>query len=248
MYYLSAPTIVLFLTRNPDTEEEKREFRENPEAFFEYRKQLEHGFNKFFYVLIKDSADNLAAQAAYTQIMKERLNHEHELIEKLIPKWEVGCRRLSPGEGYLESFSKPNSTPEFSPIVKITETGIQTEKEHIELDSIICATGFDGKPYSSSFLFSPVLTRYVVVSYSPRWKMRGENGADLAKEWAGTPKAYMSICAPKMPNYFIFNGPNACAGHGSLLAVMDWTADYVCRWAVKIAEEDIKYVKHTWAF
>lgn len=113
-------------------------------------------------------------------------------------------------------------SPNFSPIQEITEKGIITADGEIELDAIICATGFD-------------------VSYVPRWNVVGKDGFDLAKHFsAPIPKAYMSINVEQMPNYFIFNGPNACAGHGSLLAVMDWTAEHIAKWAKKIATEDIK--------
>lgn len=75
--------------------------------------------------------------------MREKLKNNPDLCEKLIPKWTLGCRRLTPGEGYLESFLLPNVHLTQSPIKHITETGIQTEDEFIELDVIVCATGFD---------------------------------------------------------------------------------------------------------
>lgn len=37
-------------------------------------------------------------------------------------------------------------------------------------------------------------------------------------------------------------GPNAPVGHGSLMAGLGWTSDYICQWLRKIATEDIKYV------
>lgn len=204
------------------TEEEKKKFTEDYEAHKNYRHLLEHNFNMFLYVLFKDSAAQKACFEAYSKMMAERLNHDPVLCEKLIPKWEVGCRRLSPGEGYLESFSQPNVSANFSPIKSITETSIVTEDGPAEFDAIIFATGFD-------------------VSYVPPWEITGKNGFDLKKHFdVPVPKAYMSINVENMPNYFIFNGPNACAGHGSLLAVMDWTSAHIARWAMKIAKEDIK--------
>ena len=40
----------------------------------------------------------------------------------------------------------------------------------------------------------------------------------------------------------MFSGPNAPVGHGSLTAGLGWTADYIAKWILKIAEEDIKWV------
>lgn len=75
--------------------------------------------------------------------MRERLNNDPGLCEKLIPNWTLGCRRLTPGEGYLESFLLPSVHLTQSPIIRITETGVQTKDEFVEVDVIVCATGFD---------------------------------------------------------------------------------------------------------
>ena len=58
--------------------------------------------------------------------MSEKLNHDPELCEKLIPKWELGCRRITPGDGYLESFLLPNVKLTQSPISFISEKGLHT--------------------------------------------------------------------------------------------------------------------------
>lgn len=58
--------------------------------------------------------------------MRERLGHDERLCNMLIPKWSLGCRRITPGEGYLESFLKPNCDLTMSPIVRISENAIHT--------------------------------------------------------------------------------------------------------------------------
>jgi cation diffusion facilitator CzcD-associated flavoprotein CzcO len=58
--------------------------------------------------------------------MAERLNHNPELCAKLIPKWALGCRRITPGEGYLESFLRPNVSLTMSPITKFSENAVHT--------------------------------------------------------------------------------------------------------------------------
>jgi hypothetical protein len=45
-----------------------------------------------------------------------------------------------------------------------------------------------------------------------------------------------------MPNYFIFTGPNALVGHGSLIESLGWGAEYMIKWIRKIASEDISSV------
>lgn len=207
------------------TEEEKKQFRENPEKLRALRKKIEHDLNQFFYILFNGSPEQANAQAAITKVMIDRLGGDKNahLQEKLIPKWKLGCRRLTPGDGYLEALQEPNVTMEMSPIHEITDKGIVSAASAEEFDIIVCATGFD-------------------VSFSPFWELVGNDGIRLADQWRENPEAYFGICAPNIPNYFIFNGPNCPAGHGNLITAMNWMADYILRWCRKIAMEDIKYV------
>lgn len=203
------------------TEDEKRRFREDPRALFEYRRSIEHRINATFPILFKDSPVQKAVSEEFTRSMRQKLNHDPELCERLIPKWPVGCRRATPGDGYLEALCEKNVEIEFNQIISFTETGIRTAAGAKQFDIIVCATGFD-------------------VSFAPFWTVVGKDGVSLAEQWRDVPEAYLGTCAANMPNYFIFNGPNSPVGHGSLLAVMGWTAEYILRWCRKIATQDIK--------
>lgn len=52
----------------------------------------------------------------------------------------------------------------------------------------------------------------------------------------------MSLACPDMPNYFMFTGPNAVIGHGSLMEGLGWAAEYMIKWIKSMAEEDIASV------
>ena len=58
--------------------------------------------------------------------MAEKLQNGPELCKKLIPSWEIGCRRITPGEGYLESFLRSNVDLTQSPIAQVEQNGIRT--------------------------------------------------------------------------------------------------------------------------
>lgn len=58
--------------------------------------------------------------------MAERLNNDPDLCKRLIPDWEVGCRRITPGVGYLESFLLPNVCMTQSAITRISESSVIT--------------------------------------------------------------------------------------------------------------------------
>lgn len=167
------------------SEEEKKEFREDPAKLKALRKEIEHGFNMFFYALLNESPAQAAVYDLFKKNMTTRLNGDPELCAKLIPDWRVGCRRLTPGDGYLEALQENNVSAQFNEIMEITPTGIRTQDGLEEFDIIVCATGFD-------------------VSFSPSWKLHGRNGINLAKKWGDNP-----VCFPLQPldiRYHVQNG------------------------------------------
>ena len=156
--------------------------------------------------------------------MMAKLNHRRDLCELLIPDWEVGCRRITPGEPFLEAFLKPNVHLTSSKITNVDATGILTEDDtYYDFDVIICATGFN-------------------IAQIPPFPIIGRDGVSLADKWSFEPESYLSIMCPGMPNYFIFTGPNATVGHGSLLPSLDWSAEYMIQFMRKMAREDIASV------
>ncbi|KIW29292.1 uncharacterized protein PV07_05117 [Cladophialophora immunda] len=208
----------------PFTEEDKARFCEDKEFHRNYRRKIIHGINSSFKMFSKGSAENAAVTEAARRQMAEALHHDPELCAKLIPEWGLGCRRITPGEGYLESFTKPNVELVTSAVVEATEDSVITaDGREFKVDVIACATGFD-------------------VSLKPSWSMFGRNGVDLNKEWSVDPESYLSVAARDMPNYFIFLGPNAVIAHGSLLESINWTADYILKWLRKVATENIKSI------
>ena len=116
--------------------------------------------------------------------MTEALGADKRLCDAMIPDFPLGCRRLTPGVGYLQSLSEPNVTVVTDPITKIIAEGLETSAgETIKVDVIICATGFD-------------------VSFRPRFPIIGRMG-NLQERWTQElPKAYMSCAIPSFPNYF----------------------------------------------
>ncbi|GAM33513.1 hypothetical protein TCE0_011r00460 [Talaromyces pinophilus] len=208
---------------NPEYFDEEKAKFSDPVEHRDYRKGIIHRTNKAFRLFIKGEFNQETVRAATAQ-MAEKLNHDPDLCEKLIPKWEIGCRRVTPGPGYLESFSKPNCSLTNSPITQITENGVVTaDGQEYECDVLICATGFD-------------------VSKCPQYPLVGQNGVNLAEKWKYEPNSYLSVGTNNFPNYFLMAGPNCLCGHGSLVESLNWTGDYFVKMIKKIATEDIKYM------
>ncbi|KAF8654707.1 hypothetical protein AX16_003458 [Volvariella volvacea WC 439] len=204
------------------TEEEKQAFVADPVALTEFRKGLEKGYHNFFTLFLRDSDVQALTKDAVTNQMKEGLGHNETLVEQLIPKWSVGCRRITPGPGYLEALCKENVEVVQGEIERITETGCITGKDGYqhEFDVLICATGFD--------------TLFV-----PRFPVIGRKGKNLQEEWSQEPKAYMGLAASDFPNYFMYIGPNSPIGNGPVLLGIETTTEYILKFVNRLQTENI---------
>lgn len=116
--------------------------------------------------------------------MRSRLARRPEVADWIVPKnFAVGCRRPTPGNGYLEALCSENTEVVSQFIAEITPRGIKTTDgvEH-EVDVIVCATGFD-------------------VSWRPSYPTIGREGCSLSEQWKDIPRTYLSITVPNFPNY-----------------------------------------------
>ena len=153
-------------------EEDKAKFRD-PQAIKKYRKLIVGNVNRGFKIFTKGSKAQNDIKDFATKQMADKLNNDPRLCKMLIPEFEVGCRRITPGAGYLESFTRDNVYLTHSHIDYIDETGISTKDgQRYDLDVIICATGFD-------------------VSNRPPFPIVGRNGVDLGEKWKDEPESYL---------------------------------------------------------
>jgi cation diffusion facilitator CzcD-associated flavoprotein CzcO len=170
------------------TEKEKQRFREDPAYHLKYRTTIERQIaNGGWDMFNRGTELNLFVKGAMQESMRTRLAHRDDLKERIIPTWSPGCRRLTPGDGYLEALIRDNVECEFDDIARITPTGLETVTgKHIEVDVLACATGF-------------------YVQYQPHFKIIGTGGQVMQDN--PVPNVYASIAAPGYPNYFVINGP-----------------------------------------
>lgn len=207
------------------TDEEIRRFHENPEEFLAYRKELETRFNTMFDVFIAGSEVSKQAQKGMREEMLRRIGPGNEdLKQHLIPTWPPGCRRLTPGEGYLEALTKDNVTRVYDEIKKITPRGLEdvTGKLH-EVDIIVAATGFD-------------------TSFKPPFRILGVDGIDMCEEFdrTGIPNVYLSMTVPKFPNYFTINGFRGSWATGTALNSHEACVNYIVQCFGRIQSENIR--------
>lgn len=107
------------------------------------------------------------------------------LLNALLPEFEAGCRRFTPGGHYLDALQKPNATYVQDSVSKLTENSLITESgEKYECDVLVYATGFE--PYQRRF---PVI---------------GHNGRSLTADWdrEGPCESYMAAMVAGFPDMF----------------------------------------------
>ncbi|KAJ4212362.1 hypothetical protein NW759_011750 [Fusarium solani] len=204
------------------TPQEIQKLANDPEYLLNYRKRIEYAINEGFAIFYKGSEASEMAHKYMVAEMNRRLKNDPVLTQKLIPSWPVGCRRLTPGDGYLEALIEPNVQCHFSEITSVTGAGLVTrDGASYEVDVIICATGYD-------------------MAWTPHFPLIGRNGISIQNAWSPEPKCYLGIGAPGFPNYFVMNGPRGNLANGTVLPCFETELDYVVLAVKKMQSDRIK--------
>jgi cation diffusion facilitator CzcD-associated flavoprotein CzcO len=204
----------------PVSEEQRREFEANPEAYFKFRKIIEQDGNTVHGGTFAASELQKGAVEAFRAMMRKRLANKLEIAEFLTPSFAVGCRRLTSGPGYLEALTEDNMEFITTKIRSIMPKGVELENWRIvELDALVCATGFNA-------------------AGPPPFVVMEKIGASLKKQYKPYPETYLSMAVDSFPNYFMMLGPNAGVGSGSLTIILEMEGDYITKCIRKLQKED----------
>jgi cation diffusion facilitator CzcD-associated flavoprotein CzcO len=177
-----------------DSEEERR-------AFFE-KMWNSPGFSK----LTSNYTDLLfdrAANAEWCAFIADKIRgivDDPETAERLIPKDHLYAAKRPPFvTNYFEVYNQENVSLvdlNQTPMVRVTEHGIETTEGEREFDMVVWATGFD---------FGTGALR--------RMGIRGRDGLALEDYWADGPRTFLGLMSTGFPNLFFPGGPHAAAGN-----------------------------------
>lgn len=155
-----------------------------------------------------------------TAAMRERLSSKPEIADFLIPSFGVGCRRATPGPGYLEALGGSKVDFVTEPIREVNSKGILLKTgRQLDLDCIVCATGFN-------------------TSGIPQFEVHGSDGTTLAQRFSPNAEAYLSLAVDGFPNLFFMLGPNSGVGSGALTIIIESVGDYIIKCIRKLQKED----------
>ncbi|KAG6900840.1 hypothetical protein C0993_000159, partial [Termitomyces sp. T159_Od127] len=132
-----------------------------------------------------------------------------EYLKYLVPKYDLGCRRIIFNTDYLSTLHRSNVHLDYGGIASIVEDGIVTQKgEHLHFDVIILATGFCVDNYPLH--------------------IEGKSGQTVQDYFdsKGGPTAYMGTTVPGFPNLYMLGGPNTATGHTSVIFTEEVQINY----------------------
>ena len=129
---------------------------------------------------------------------------------------------MTPCDPYIRAIQQDNVAVHFTPVVKVVHEGVVGgDGLTREVDTIICATGFD-------------------VSYIPRFPIVGRNGAMLAEQWRSEPFAYFGLTVPDMPNMVILGGPPSPVQNGTPFGAFHAQGEYALHLIQKLQRDNIR--------
>jgi cation diffusion facilitator CzcD-associated flavoprotein CzcO len=144
----------------------------------------------------------LVRAAARRQITKTI--EDPELLRKVIPADEVGCKRIMLTDEWYPTLTEPNVELVAERIAGVTPAGIRGE-DGVErpADVLILATGFESHAFVAPM------------------EIAGRDGRTLAVEWEDVARAYLGLTVPGFPNMFLLYGPNTNGGTGSVIGTIE---------------------------
>jgi cyclohexanone monooxygenase len=161
-------------------------------------------------VVFNEQANDLVAEFVRGKI--RAVVADPAVADRLSPTQRIGCKRMCVDAGYYETFNRPNVRLvdlREAPIDAITPRGVQTPDEHIDLDTLVFATGFDA-----------------ITGTLLRIDIRGRDGLPLQETWAEGPRTYLGLGVPGFPNLFLITGP----GSPSVLTNMITSIEHHVEW------------------
>ena len=173
-------------------------------------------------------------QQVMTASMTRRLRGRQDLVEKLVPKYEIGCKRPVLSDTFLQTFLKPN--------VKLLASALT----RVEPDGVLCANGdkvvADVVIYCTGYRFADPGLHFEVVTpeftYNDDVRKHAEEtywtGAFIPGAIFDQIRTYKGVAHPKMPNYFTTFGTN-CGVANSALVTLEANTAYIAR-VIKLME------------
>lgn len=186
------------------------------------RRTLIYRINEFFGLGFtgNKTIHALMRWAALRKVRKEVKNPE--IRKKLIPDYEIGCKRILKSDDYYPVYNEPHVHLHTDSIKEISEDTVSfTDGTSIKVDILVLATGFH-----VSDLNFPI-------------RVTGLDGLDLMAELKMSGgDTYKGMTISGFPNLSLLLGPNTGLGHNSVVHMMESQMNYLWGYVKFILEQD----------
>ena len=169
-----------------------------------------HSFNDL--MLNKVSNDSIAdfVRTKIREIVKDPA-----VADSLCPTdHPLGAKRICVDTGYYGVYNRDNVRLvdlKKTPIKEVTHSSVVTTNATIELDALVCATGYDA------------LTGAVL-----NIDLQGRGGQTLKQQWADGPRTYLGLMTTGFPNMFIITGAGSPSVLVNMVVGIEHHVEWIC--------------------
>jgi len=145
--------------------------------------------------------------------------------------YPVGCKRQVLDTRFYETFNRPNVDVvdiAADPITTITPDGVRTARRHIELDTLVFATGFDA-----------------MTGALDRIDVAGRSGTRLREHWAEGPRTYLGLQVAGFPNLFTVTGPGSPSVLANVIVAIEQHVDWIVDTIVDLDARGMRTIETT---
>jgi cation diffusion facilitator CzcD-associated flavoprotein CzcO/acetyl esterase/lipase len=185
--------------------------------------------------VFSDQGLHPAANDVVAEMIREKIRakvDDPQTADMLSPKdHPFGTKRPCLDTGYFETFNLPHVRLvdlRRTPILAVTETGIDTTAESFEFDAIVYATGFDA-------MTGPLVSAGIT----------GTGGVTLKDKWADGPVTYLGLMTTGFPNLFMITGPQSPSVLSNMLVSIEQHVDWVTDCLQRMRAEDLDRIEPT---
>ena len=182
-----------------------------------YRQRWDQGVLTALASSYTDIRTNREANETAAEFVRERIREtvtDPDTAERLAPRsYPLGTRRPCLDTGYFEMFNEPHVRLVDlldTPLVRATETGLETTAEVIEVDTVVLATGFDA-------------VTGALLAVDPR----GRDGVALSQRWADGARSYLGLAVAGFPNMFTVTGPSSPNVLSNMVVSIEQHVDWI---------------------
>lgn len=183
----------------------------------------------------RDVYSDLTANEVANELFRDGIRaivRDPVVAERLLPKnYGLGCKRQVLDRDYYATFNRDDVTLvnlQQTPLQSVTETGIKTDADEIDLDVLVYATGFDAM---TGALLKANIT--------------GRSGQSLADKWQYGPVTYLGLQMEGFPNLFTVTGPGSPSVLCNMLVAIEQHVNWIGDCIKYLRENNLQFIEPT---